>query len=224
MSMEENDMNGKNIIPDGEVISALNILEQMHPEAACALEHRDPFELIIAVALSAQTTDVSVNKVTPELFRKYPDPESLAAADPDDVMQIIHTIGLYRNKSKNIIKLADKLVKDFEGEVPSDFKSLVSLPGVGRKTANVVLAEGFGVPRIAVDTHVFRVANRIGFTDEKDVDSTEEMLMKRIPEDSWIRAHHLMIFHGRKCCSARKPSCSECGLNGICMHNNMQNI
>lgn len=214
-------MKSRNIISDENVTRALDILETMHPEAACALDHRDPFELIVAVVLSAQTTDVSVNKVTPELFTRYPDPESLAAADPDEVMKIIHTIGLYRNKSKNIIKLAARLVSDFGGKVPSDFDSLVSLPGVGRKTANVVLAEGFGVPRIAVDTHVFRVANRIGLTDEKDVDSTEDMLMKRIPEASWIRAHHLLIFHGRKCCSARKPSCSECGLDGICKHNNM---
>jgi len=214
-------MNKKNIIPDSDVLTVLDILGKMHPEAACALDHRDPFELIVAVALSAQTTDVSVNKVTPELFRRYPDPASLAEADPDEVMEIIRTIGLYRNKSRNIVRLAKKLVSEFGGEVPSDFKSLVSLPGVGRKTANVVLAEGFGIPRIAVDTHVFRVANRIGITNEKDVDSTEDMLMHRIPEDSWIRAHHLMIFHGRKCCSARNPSCSECGLNSLCMHNNM---
>ncbi|MBP3897243.1 MAG: endonuclease III [Mogibacterium sp.] len=203
------------------VTKVLDILETMHPEAACALDHRDPFELIVAVALSAQTTDVSVNKVTPELFRRYPDAESLAAADPDEVMEIIRTIGLYRNKSKNIVRLAGKLVSDFGGKVPQDFESLVTLPGVGRKTANVVLAEGFGVPRIAVDTHVFRVSNRIGLTDEKDVDATEETLMKRIPESSWIRAHHLLIFHGRKCCSARKPSCDKCGLNELCMHNNL---
>ena len=214
-------MNSRKTLSDEEIIKVLEILEQMHPEAACALDHRDPFELIVAVALSAQTTDVSVNKVTPELFRKYPHPEDLAAADPDDVMEIIRTIGLYRNKSRNIVKLAGKLVSDFGGRVPDDFDSLVSLPGVGRKTANVVLAEGFGVPRIAVDTHVFRVANRIGMTDETDVDATEEMLMRRIPQDLWIRAHHLLIFHGRKCCSARKPHCSECGLDGICLHNNM---
>lgn len=205
------------LIPDESVSEVLDILTEMHPEAACALEHRDPFELIVAVALSAQTTDVSVNKVTPELFRRYPDPESLAAADPEEVSEIIHTIGLYRNKSRNIVKLADKIVRDFGGEVPADYDSLVSLPGVGRKTANVVLAEGFGVPRIAVDTHVFRVANRIGLTDAKDVDSTEEMLMQRIPEDMWIRAHHLLIFHGRKCCSARKPACDRCGLRRICL-------
>ncbi len=219
--MKVADMSKKRLIDNKNVTKVLDILETMHPEAACALDHRDPFELIVAVALSAQTTDVSVNKVTPELFRMYPDAESLAAADPDEVMEIIRTIGLYRNKSKNIVRLAGKLVSDFGGKVPQDFESLVTLPGVGRKTANVVLAEGFGVPRIAVDTHVFRVSNRIGLTDEKDVDATEETLMKRIPESSWIRAHHLLIFHGRKCCSARKPSCDKCGLNELCMHNNL---
>ena len=219
--MKVDDMSKKRLIDNKNVTEVLDILETMHPEAACALDHRDPFELIVAVALSAQTTDVSVNKVTPELFRRYPDAESLAAADPDEVMGIIRTIGLYRNKSKNIVRLAGKLVSDFGGKVPQDFESLVTLPGVGRKTANVVLAEGFGVPRIAVDTHVFRVSNRIGLTDEKDVDATEETLMKRIPESSWIRAHHLLIFHGRKCCSARKPSCDKCGLNELCMHNNL---
>lgn len=210
------------LIKENDIGKVLDILLEMHPEAACALDHRDPFELLVAVVLSAQTTDVSVNKVTPELFRRYPDPEALAAADPEDVMEIIRTIGLYRNKSSNIVKLAGKLVSDYNGTVPSDYDSLVSLPGVGRKTANVVLAEGFGVPRIAVDTHVFRVANRIGLTDEKDVTATEEMLMKRIPEDRWIVAHHLLIFHGRKCCRARNPLCTECGLEGICMFDQLQ--
>lgn len=210
----------KRIVPDNEILNILDILESMHPEAACALDHRDPFQLVIAVALSAQTTDVSVNKATPALFAKYPTPEALAAADQDDVMEIIHTIGLYRNKSRNIIRLAQMLVSDHNGTVPCDFDSLVKLPGVGRKTANVVLAEGFGVPRIAVDTHVFRVANRIGLTDEKNVEATEDELMRRLPEEMWIRAHHLLIFHGRKCCHARKPECEVCGLKEVCMHNN----
>ena len=133
----------KRIVPDNEILNILDILESMHPEAACALDHRDPFQLVIAVALSAQTTDVSVNKATPALFAKYPTPEALAAADQDDVMEIIHTIGLYRNNSRNIIRLAQMLISDHNGTVPCDFDSLVKLPGVGRKTANVVLAEGF---------------------------------------------------------------------------------
>ena len=211
-------MTDKKLIPDNKIHEVLAILEQMHPEAACALDYRDPFQLVIAVALSAQTTDVSVNKATPALFAKYPTAEALAKADQEDVMEMIRTIGLYRNKSKNIISLAQKLVTDFDGKVPQDYDGLVSLPGVGRKTANVVLAEGFGVPRIAVDTHVFRVANRIGLTDEKDVTATEEELMRRLPEEKWILAHHLLIFHGRKCCHARKPDCGSCGLADLCVY------
>ena len=210
----------KHVLPDEQIPEVIQILEEMHPEAACALEHRDPFELLVAVVLSAQTTDVSVNKATPALFAKYPSPQALAQADQNDVIDLIRTIGLYRNKSANIIKLAKKLTEDFDGKVPGDYESLVSLPGVGRKTANVVLAEGFGVPRIAVDTHVFRVANRIGLTDEKDVTATEEELMRRLPEDIWIRAHHLLIFHGRKCCMARKPACNRCGLKEMCLFSN----
>lgn len=209
----------KSTVHDNEISMILDILETMYPEAACALDYRDPFQLVVAVALSAQTTDVSVNKATPALFAKYPTPEALAEADQEDVMDLIRTIGLYRNKSRNIISMAQKLVSEFGGKVPDTYEGLVSLPGVGRKTANVVLAEGFGVPRIAVDTHVFRVANRIGITDEKDVTATEEELMRRLPEDRWILAHHLLIFHGRRCCHARKPECGRCGLKDICLYN-----
>ncbi len=209
----------KRTLDKKDVLKALDILEEMHPEAMCALDHGSDFDLLIAVVLSAQTTDVSVNKVTPALFEKYPTPQALATADQADVMEIIKTIGLYKNKSANIIKLAQKLVEDHGGEVPSDFDELVKLPGVGRKTANVVLAEAFGVPRIAVDTHVFRVANRIGITDGKDVTETEEQLMERLPQEMWIRAHHLIIFHGRKVCHARNPDCDNCGLKDICVYN-----
>ena len=207
------------IINDNQISEVLDLLEQMHPEAKCALDHRNLFELIVAVALSAQTTDVSVNKVTPTLFEKYPTPEALSKADVSDVEEIIHTIGLYKNKAKNIVSMAKMLVEDYNGEVPATREELTKLSGVGRKTANVVLAEGFGEPAIAVDTHVFRVANRIGLTDEKDVAGTERALMQRIPRDKWIRAHHLLIFHGRKCCDARKPKCEECLLSKLCMNN-----
>ena len=200
-----------------DINTVLEKLEEMHPEASCALNHKSNYELLIAVVLSAQTTDVSVNKVTPALFKRYPKPKDLALADPSEVSEIIKTIGLYKNKSLNIVKLASKLTEDFEGEVPSDFDALVSLPGVGRKTANVMLAEAFHVPAIAVDTHVFRVANKIGITDADNVEKTEEQLRKRIPEDKWIRAHHLLIFHGRKICHARKPDCESCGLFEICL-------
>ena len=190
----------------------------MHPEAACALDFGTRFQLLVAVMLSAQTTDVSVNKVTPVLFEKYPTAEAMADADPFDVQEIIRTIGLYKNKAKNVVKMAKQLTEDYGGEVPGDYDELIKLPGVGRKTANVVLAEAFGKARIAVDTHVFRVANRIGITDGKDPTAVEEGLMARLPEDQWIRAHHLLIFHGRKVCHARKPDCVSCGLQSVCRY------
>jgi endonuclease-3 len=212
-------MKKKRLIRDDRIKEVMDALERMHPEAMCALDHGSEFELLVAVVLSAQTTDVSVNKVTPALFGRYPDPEALAAASQDDVIEIIKTIGLYKTKSANIIKLAAKLKEDFGGRVPDSFEELVSLPGVGRKTANVVMAEAFGKPAIAVDTHVFRVANRIGLTDEKDVNATEDSLKQRLPENTWIRAHHLLIFHGRKVCHARRPDCENCGISGICLYN-----
>lgn len=212
-------MKKKRLIRDDQIKEVLDALERMHPEAMCALDHGSEFELLVAVVLSAQTTDVSVNKVTPALFGRYPDPEALAAASQDDVIEIIKTIGLYRTKSANIIKLAAKLKEDFGGRVPDSFEELVSLPGVGRKTANVVMAEAFGKPAIAVDTHVFRVANRIGLTDEKDVNATEDSLKQRLPENVWIKAHHLLIFHGRKVCHARRPECENCGISVICLQN-----
>ena len=142
----------------------------------------------------------------------------MAAADPLDVQEIIRTIGLYKNKSRNIVAMARMLVEDYGGEVPGCFDDLVKLPGVGRKTANVVLAEGFGQARIAVDTHVFRVSDRIGLTDAKDPEGVEKGLMERLPEDQWSRAHHLLIFHGRKVCHARKPDCSGCALTDTCLY------
>ena len=205
-------------IKSEQIAEVIDRLEKMHPEAACALNHRNKFELLVAVVLSAQATDVSVNKVTPALFERYPDPNALAGADAAEVADIIKTIGLYKNKSANIVKMANKLVDEFGGEVPRDFDELISLPGVGRKTANVILAEAFGEPAIAVDTHVFRVANRIGLTDAKDTDKTEEQLKKRLPEEKWIKAHHLLIFHGRKICHARKADCAACTLNDICLY------
>lgn len=199
-------------------LEIINRLEKMHPEAGCALDHRNNFELLIAVVLSAQTTDVSVNKVTPALFKKYPDVKSLSQADVADVENIIRTIGLYKNKAKNIVNLSKFIVEEYEGEVPGNFDDLVKLPGVGRKTANVVLAEAFGEQRIAVDTHVFRVSNRIGLAHSDNPEKTEEDLMKILPHDMWTRAHHLLIFHGRKCCNARKPDCESCLLSELCSY------
>ena len=199
-----------------EIIKVLDILRETYPEAKCALDHVNTFELLVAVCLSAQTTDKSVNKVTPKLFGKYPDAFSLAEARQEDVEELIRTIGMYRTKSRNIINLAKELASKFDGVVPKDYDSLVSLPGVGRKTANVVLSVGFGEQRIAVDTHVFRVANRIGLVKANDVLKTELGLMEVIPNDRWSETHHSLIFHGRNICDARKPRCKECPIKGLC--------
>lgn len=194
----------------------LDILEETYPEAECALHHQDVFQLIVAVALSAQTTDKSVNQVTPELFAAYPDAFALAKADPEEVSKYIKRIGMYKTKSKNIVNMAKKLAESYNGQVPDDYDKLVELPGVGRKTANVVLSVGFGHQRIAVDTHVFRVANRIGLVNEKDVLKTELALMEVLPEERWSRTHHSLIFHGRNCCAARKPDCENCSIAEYC--------
>ena len=205
-----------------DINKILDILEETYPQAECALDHQNVYQLIVAVALSAQTTDKSVNQVTPALFEKYPTPYELAVADPEEVAQYIKRIGMYKTKSKNIVGLAKSLVENFGGQVPDDYGALVSLPGVGRKTANVVLSVGFGHQRIAVDTHVFRVANRIGLVHEKDVLKTELALMDRIPEDRWSRTHHSLIVHGRQCCDARKPKCDQCPIVEYCEYVNGQ--
>lgn len=201
------------------VIEILDLLREEYPEAGCALDHMDPFQLLVAVALSAQTTDKSVNQVTPALFQAYPNAEALAQATPEEVAEYIKRLGLYKNKSRNIVAMAQKLVLEFDGEVPRGREELMSLPGVGRKTANVVQAEAFGAQRIAVDTHVQRVSNRIGLVHEKDVLKTEKALMEVLPEDRWTEAHHTIIFHGRNCCSARKPDCERCVLRELCEKN-----
>ena len=198
------------------VKEVLDRLATEYPDAECALNHKNTYELIIAVALSAQTTDKSVNKVSPALFEAYPTAEALAEASQEDVIELIKTIGMYKTKSKNIIQLAKQLCERFDGKVPDNYDDLVTLPGVGRKTANVVLSVGFGVQRIAVDTHVFRVTNRIGLASEKDVLKTELALMELLPEDRW---HHSLIFHGRNCCSARKPECDRCVIEELCEKN-----
>ncbi len=202
-----------------KVNKILDKLEEAYPDAECALDHLNIFQLIIAVVLSAQTTDKSVNTVTPALFASYPDAFALAKAEPKEVEEHIKRIGMYRTKAKNIVGLAKMLVSDFGGEVPGNYDSLISLPGVGRKTANVVLSVGFGEQRIAVDTHVFRVSNRIGLVKAKDVLKTEEALMDTVPEHRWSKTHHSLIFHGRECCHARKPECDLCPIEDLCEKN-----
>lgn len=200
------------------VKAVLDGLDRAYPDAGCALRHKDPFELLVATVLSAQTTDESVNRVTPELFRRWPDAHALSKAGPEDVGEVIRRIGLYHNKARNIVALAARLCETHGGTVPDDFDELLKLPGVGRKTANVVLSVGFGIPRLAVDTHVFRVANRIGLAQAAGVLETERQLMALIPESRWIRSHHDLIFHGRRCCHARRPACSRCPIAGYCLY------
>jgi len=197
----------------------LETLDQMFPNATVELDHKNVFELLVAVVLSAQTTDVAVNKITPNLFKKYPTPELLAQGDLKDIENLIKTIGLYRNKAKNIKALSKELVETYQGEVPSERNALESLPGVGRKTANVVLSNAFNIPALAVDTHVARVSVRLGFAKEGDsVLVIEQKLMRKIPKEKWQQAHHQFIFFGRYHCLARNPKCSSCPLFDICKY------
>lgn len=205
------------------VVKILDALEAAYPDAGCALNHRNPFELLVATMLSAQTTDKSVNLVTPALFETYPDAAALSKATPEEVSEYIRRIGMYRTKSKNVVAMAGILCTEYGGEVPNDYDALISLPGVGRKTANVVQSVAFGEQRIAVDTHVFRVSNRIGLAHEKDVLKTEEALMKTVPQSRWTDTHHCLIFHGRNCCVARKPKCGECPIEDACEKNGVDN-
>lgn len=192
-------------------------LNRLYPDAHCELNHKDSFELLIAVVLSAQTTDVSVNRVTPALFEKYPDAISLSEASEEDVMRLIHSIGLYKNKSRNIINLAKELVKRFDGEVPSKREELESLPGVGRKTANVVLSNCFDYSAFAVDTHVSRVSKRLMIArKDDDVLTIEKKLMKFFPRNCWSRLHHQFIFFGRYKCKAKNPECTDCPFRDSC--------
>ncbi len=196
----------------------LHILEQTYPDAHCELNYKNPFELLIATILSAQSTDQRVNEVTADLFQKYPTPESFLTLSQEELAEEIRGIGLFRNKSKNILQTCRILVEQYNGQVPADREALESLPGVGRKTANVVLSNAFGIPAIAVDTHVFRVANRLGLADSEHVRETEEQLMRRIPKTKWSQAHHWLIWHGRRICHARNPQCHSCPLHAVCRY------
>lgn len=192
-------------------------LNQLYPDAYCELNHATNFELLVAVVLSAQTTDKNVNTVTPKLFEKYPDALSLSKAKVKDVERIIRKIGLYHNKSINIINLSKKLVEDFDGEVPNNRIDLESLPGVGRKTANVILSNCFDYPAFAVDTHVSRVSKRLNIASkEDDVYQIEEKLMSTFPKKDWGKLHHQFIFFGRYKCKAKNPECLDCPLRKIC--------
>ncbi|MCY7582033.1 endonuclease III [Bacillus altitudinis] len=200
-----------------QINECLDIIGDMFPEAECELVHSNPFELVIAVALSAQCTDVLVNKVTKHLFQKYKTPEDYLSVPLEELQQDIRSIGLYRNKAKNIQKLSQMLIENYGGEVPRDRDELIKLPGVGRKTANVVVSVAFGIPAIAVDTHVERVSKRLGICRWKDsVLEVEQTLMKKVPKEDWSVTHHRLIFFGRYHCKAQRPQCESCPLLDMC--------
>jgi endonuclease-3 len=200
-----------------QTIEALDVIAHMYPDAECELVHSNPFELLIAVVLSAQCTDALVNKVTPHLFAKYQQPEDYLIVPLEELEQDIRSIGLFRSKAKNIKKLSQSLIEHHNGDVPKERDELVKLAGVGRKTANVVTSVAFGVPAIAVDTHVERVSKRLGICRWKDnVREVENTLMKKIPEERWSDSHHQLIFFGRYHCKAQTPQCEICPLLDCC--------
>ena len=187
-----------------------------YPDAKCELEYKTPYELLVATVLSAQSTDVRVNIVTKELFKNYNTPEKILKLGEEKLMEYIKSIGFYNVKSKNIIALSHLLIQNYDSQVPEQMDELLKLPGVGRKTANVVLSNCFGVPAIAVDTHVFRVSTRLGFSDKKDPLQVEQDLMKKISKKYWTDAHHAFIFHGRRICKSRNPMCELCSVQSYC--------
>ncbi len=199
-----------------EKAEILKRLKAHYPEAKPELWFRTPFELLIATILSAQTTDKQVNAVTGTLFERYSDAAALAAASMEEIETIIKSCGFFHTKARNIQAAAAALVDKHSGQVPCTMEELTALPGVGRKTANVVMSNAFGIPAIAVDTHVFRVSNRLGLAAAKDVLETERQLMDNIPREQWSAAHHWLIYHGRRVCTAQRPKCPTCFLNDIC--------
>jgi len=194
----------------------IRLLRREYPEAKTQLEFNSIFELLVAVVLSAQSTDVQVNRVTEDLFSKYNTPEQLAQVDLPELENLIRGVGLYKNKAKSIINLSRMILAKFHGNVPDNFDSLMELPGVGRKTANVMLSVGFNQPGLGVDTHVHRVSNRLGLVKSKNPDETEKAIKSLIPRNQWSEAHHLLIFHGRRTCLARHPKCEQCSVNKHC--------
>lgn len=200
------------------ITQILDELDRLYPDAHCELVHwQTPLQLLVAVILSAQCTDERVNMVTPGLFARFPDARALAAADPSELEALIHSTGFYRNKAKHIREACKKIVEKHGGEVPRTMKELTALPGVARKTANVVLGTAFGIPSgVVVDTHIGRLSGRLGMTKASDPKKIEEDLMRLWPQERWIMAGHRLIWHGRRVCNARKPNCAECTLVPLC--------
>ena len=202
-----------------EIIDIINILKNTYPDAKCSLNFSTPFELTVAVILSAQCTDERVNLVTPTLFSKYSTPTDFTKIDTLELENIIHSCGFYKNKAKNIKLTAQKIMSDFNGQVPQTMEELLSLPGVGRKTANVILLEIFDISQgIAVDTHVKRLSNRIGFSKETTPEKIEQDLIKLFPQELFKEINHLLIYHGRNICTSRNPKCEKCPINMYCKH------
>jgi endonuclease-3 len=208
---------GYNPIAPERVTEILKRLNDLYPDVTCALTHASAWELLVATILSAQSTDVNVNRVTPELFRKYPTVQAFAALTPEQLEPDVRSTGFFRNKSKSVVGAAKKIVADFGGQVPDDIAKLLTLPGVARKTANVVLGTWFKKAEgVVVDTHVHRISRRLELTKESDPQKIEQDLIKIIPRDRWILFSHQVIWHGRKLCFARKPNCVECPLENVC--------
>ena len=208
---------GYNPLAPERVSEILRRLDQLYPEVTCALTHSSAWELLVATILSAQSTDANVNRVTPELFRKYPTVEAFAALTPEQLEPDVRSTGFFRNKSKSVVGAAKKIVADFGGQVPDEMDKLLTLPGVARKTANVVLGSWFKKAEgVVVDTHVHRISRRLELTTQHDPQKIEQDLMKIIPREKWILFSHQIIWHGRKLCIARKPKCVECALENLC--------
>lgn len=208
----------KKILNKKEIEEVLESLLHLYPDAKAELDFTNPFELLIATILSAQCTDIQVNKTTDKLFKEYKTPKDYLRLTEEELGRKIYSCGFYKTKSKNILETCKILIENYDGKVPDNIEELMKLPGVGRKTANVVVSNAFGVPAIAVDTHVFRVSNRIGLADSKNVSDTELDLMKNIKKSMWTKAHHLIIFHGRRICKARNPLCEKCPITPYCLY------
>ncbi len=206
------------VLSEKDIKIVIEKLLERFPDAKAELNHSNPFELLIATILSAQCTDVRVNKVTKPLFEELKSPEDYLELSQEELGKRIHSCGFYNTKSKNILATCKLLIENFNGKVPGSLEELMTLPGVGRKTANVVLSNIFDIPAIAVDTHVFRVSNRIGLAKSEKVLEVENQLMENIDRNMWSKAHHLLIFHGRRICKARNPLCGECPVDDYCIY------
>ena len=196
----------------------VDLLKTEYPDADCTLDYREPWQLLVATILSAQCTDARVNQITPALFRRYPDLASLAAADLDELEGLIRSCGLFRTKARAILGSSRQLMERFDGDVPATVEDLTSLPGVGRKIANLILGDCYGIPAIVVDTHCARISRLIGLTDSTEPQTVEKDLARVLPADDWIAYGHLMVTHGRSLCLARRPRCPQCPLNGLCRY------